>query len=100
MAGSDGEKAGETREIVEVEDAPTDEDEEKAVEMEQWRGDVSDDTQQGIFLQQDDETEIEAPKHKVPARTVPKAGQKPDTEDVEGLMPPVSAHGDVDIVTE
>ena len=37
VAGSDGEKAGETREIVEVEDAPTDEDEEKAVEMEQCR---------------------------------------------------------------
>ena len=68
--------------------------------MEQRSGDVSDDTQQGIFLQQDDETEIEAPKHKVPARTVPKAGQKPDTEDVEGLMPPVSAHGDVDVVAE
>ena len=31
---------------------------------------------------------------------MPKAGQKPDTEDVERLMPPVSAHGDVDIVTE
>ena len=99
-AEADGEKGEETREIVEIENTPADENEQETVEMEQWGGDEMNDAQEGVFLQEHNEAEVDAPKHEVPTCAVPQPRQKPDTKDVEGLMAAIPAHGNVDVVAK
>ena len=55
---------------------------------------------EGVFLEQEDDAEVEAPACKVPTGTVPETGQEPRGQDIEPLVPAVTAQGYVDIVAE
>ena len=79
---------------------PAQNDEQKAVEMQQKARNPRFRPQHGIFLQRDDEAEIEAPEDEIPARAVPHSRQEPDHQDVEELVGAVAAEGNVKIIAE
>ena len=98
LAEKDLEEGGHPAEIHEIEYAPAQDDQQQAVEMQHESRHPP--AQNRIFLQRDDQAEIHAPEDEVPAGPVPHAGQEPDYQDIEELMPAVSAQRDVEIVAE
>ena len=58
------------------------------------------DSEDDLEDEQEDDAEVEAPACKVPTGTVPETGQEPRGQDVEPLVPAVTAQGYVDIVAE
>ncbi len=58
------------------------------------------DAKESKLLDGDKEAEVKPPKDEIPARTVPHPCEEPHHEEVEDLMLPSSAHGDIQIVSE
>lgn len=88
----------EASDVVEIEDSPADDYEHDAVDVAKEAGDSP--PQDGVFLEHDDEPEIETPDDEIPACAVPHTGQKPNRKDVDYLTFAVSAHRDVDVIAE
>ena len=87
-------------EIIEIEDAPTCNDYQHAVEVQQGGGQLVLHLEQRVFFEHHYHPEIHTPNDEIPTGAVPHAGEEPHHQDVEGLMLPVASHGDIHIVAE
>lgn len=88
-----------TSEIIIIEYAPANDNQEETVDVETDFGHPFP-FQQRVFLNHDDESEIYAPDYEIPTCPMPHACQEPNGHNIQGLVAAVSTHRDINIVAE